>query len=169
MLTALGLPQNRRPSSRVLLLPAALECRTEAASGGNFSGLVDPMAPSKSRNRGSEELEWLRLGVFRRGTYIGSGENHYSAIHLEELAEFILSDANKAEQLCLQAAGENFCTSSWYEIVQLPAGTEENLSGSLEAISSDCRQPTRNHTRAVALVRRRNSGLRCVCGSTFGI
>ena len=48
---------------------------------------------------------------FRRGIYIGSGENRYSAIHLEDLAELYCLALRKAQSSCvLHAAAENFST-----------------------------------------------------------
>jgi nucleoside-diphosphate-sugar epimerase len=54
-------------------------------------------------------IGFLCLGVFRRGTYIGSGENRYSAIHLEDLAALYCLVLKKARSTRLvHAAGENF-------------------------------------------------------------
>ncbi|HET6178468.1 MAG TPA: hypothetical protein VFE61_16160 [Candidatus Sulfotelmatobacter sp.] len=55
---------------------------------------------------------WIPLSWrFRRGTYIDSGENRYSAIHLEDLAELYCLALKKAQGSCvLHAAGENFST-----------------------------------------------------------
>jgi nucleoside-diphosphate-sugar epimerase len=55
---------------------------------------------------------WIPLSWrFKRGTYIGSGENRYSAIHLEDLAELYCLALKKAQSSCvLHAAGQNFST-----------------------------------------------------------
>jgi nucleoside-diphosphate-sugar epimerase len=52
---------------------------------------------------------WIPLSWrMRRGAYIGSGENRYSAIHLEDLAGLYCQALEKAHTSCLlHAAGEN--------------------------------------------------------------
>jgi nucleoside-diphosphate-sugar epimerase len=65
------------------------------------------------RNLGIEPLNnWIPISWrFRRGTYIGSGENRYSAVHIEDLAELYCLTLNKAQSSrVLHAAGENFQT-----------------------------------------------------------
>jgi nucleoside-diphosphate-sugar epimerase len=53
---------------------------------------------------------WIPLSWrLKRGTYIGSGENRYSAIHLEDLAGLYCLALEKARSSCvIHAAGENF-------------------------------------------------------------
>lgn len=53
---------------------------------------------------------WIPLSWrLRRGTYIGSGENCYSAVHLEDLAALYCLAVRKTRSSCLvHAAAENF-------------------------------------------------------------
>ena len=60
---------------------------------------------------GTEVLNnWIPLSWrFKRGIYIGSGENCYSAIHLEDLAALYCLAVGKTRRSCLvHAAAENF-------------------------------------------------------------
>jgi nucleoside-diphosphate-sugar epimerase len=53
---------------------------------------------------------WIPLSWrFKRGTYVGSGENRYSAIHLQDLAGLYCLALERAQGSCvLHAASENF-------------------------------------------------------------
>lgn len=53
---------------------------------------------------------WMRLARrFRRGRYIGSGENRWSAVHLDDLADlYSLALKKAASKTILHAASENF-------------------------------------------------------------
>ena len=53
---------------------------------------------------------WVSLAKrFRRGKYIGSGENRYSAVHFDDLADLYCVALKKADPgMILHAASENF-------------------------------------------------------------
>jgi nucleoside-diphosphate-sugar epimerase len=76
---------------------------------------------------------WIPLSWrFRRGTYIGSGENLYSAIHVEDLAESYCVALQKAQRSCvLHAAGENVSTKE----VALSIHRAMELKGEPKSIS----------------------------------
>lgn len=61
-------------------------------------------------NWGITIANWMRLAKrFRRGKYIGSGENCYSAVHFDDLADLYCVALKKAEAgTILHAASENF-------------------------------------------------------------
>lgn len=86
------------------------------------------------QSTGIEALNnWIPLSWrFRRGTYIGSGENRYSAIHLEDLAKLYCLALKKAQNSCvLHAAGENFSTKE----VALSIHRAMELKGEPKSIS----------------------------------
>jgi nucleoside-diphosphate-sugar epimerase len=94
----------------------------------------------------------------RRGAYIESGENRYSAIHLDDLAELYCLTLEKTKSTCvLHAASENVSTKeialSIHRAMQLKGKPKAIPLEEAKRLTLIAENLTRNHALSAALAR----------------